>query len=103
VSVYISMCVCIQVCVDCWLVNMFIKTSYIMCAHVHMHTDCVKVMQKKPNKNKTEDATQNEQQVPIVTGPIIEAEISPTKGGTLQLIVYIRSCINLFLFTTFEK
>ena len=45
--------------------------------HCMLHTDCVGVMQKKPNKNKTgKDALQ---QVTIVKVPITEVETSPTK------------------------
>lgn len=78
--------VCTLLCEDCWLVHVFINTLYMYLPHHSLtSTDCVRVMQKKPNKNKTEDATQSEQ-VTIVTVPITKVEESPMKGGTVRTV-----------------
>ncbi|XP_065903832.1 uncharacterized protein [Dysidea avara] len=44
-----------------------------------LKSDSVRVMQKKPNKNKTSEDTGK--QVTIVTAPVTEVETSPTKGA----------------------
>jgi len=65
---------------------MFVLCSIVCymfgCIHLMysmLHTDCVRVMQKKPNKNKTGEDTA--QQDAIVTVPITKGKTSPTKGG----------------------